>query len=286
MAKPIYRYFEFDRAKIKDEDRTVEVCFSSEHAVDRGDFDEILDHSKEGMDLSRVKDKHPFLLNHDPDKLVGVIEHAELSDDKRGRAVIRFGDSDLANQIYKDVKNGIRPHISVGYERLRTISSEKTEGGRSKIRFAWRPFEISSVPVPADETVGVGRNAETPPDAESIRKSLVELEKTSTELRQKIQELQEALNRILAKAVKSTQRTTGQDLIAAGEAGHVPPAGRDEQGVLEGEEQVDVNGKEDEDAITAEGQNGGTVVDPDPRCRIVLPTPPISQPELRCRVDA
>lgn len=157
-AKPLYRFFEFDRTQVNSEDRTVPVAFSSEHPVDRGEYDEILDHTPEGVDLVRLKDSHPLLLNHDPDKQIGVIEKAELSTDKRGRALIRFGRSDLANEIFQDVKDGIRKHLSVGYERIKAMATETKEGGRRCIRFAWRPFELSIVPVPADPTVGVGRS--------------------------------------------------------------------------------------------------------------------------------
>ena len=30
--------------------------------------------------------------------------------------------------------------------------------GKQVVRFSWRAFEVSSVPIPADETVGVGRS--------------------------------------------------------------------------------------------------------------------------------
>jgi HK97 family phage major capsid protein len=72
--------------------------------------------------------------------------------------LIRFGRSELAQEIFQDVKDKIRKHMSVGYERLKTISAETKEGGRRCIRFAWRPFELSVVPVPADPGVGIGRS--------------------------------------------------------------------------------------------------------------------------------
>lgn len=159
-AVNFFRHFTFDRAQLNESERTVPVCFSSENPVDRGDYDEVLDHSKDGMDLVRLNDSHPVLLNHDPDKQIGVVERAELNDgDKKGRALIRFGRSDLAQEIFNDVKDGIRKHMSVGYERLRTMATETAESGRRCIRFAWRPFELSIVPVPADPTVGVGRSS-------------------------------------------------------------------------------------------------------------------------------
>lgn len=157
----LFRHFTFDRAQLNSEERTVPVCFSSESAVDRGEFDEVLDHSTEGLDLTRLNDAHPLLLNHNPDDQIGVVERAELSPDKKGRALIRFGNSAKASEIFQDVKDGIRKHMSVGYERLRAMATETNQSGRKAIRFAWKPFELSIVPVPADPTVGVGRGKES-----------------------------------------------------------------------------------------------------------------------------
>lgn len=158
-TRSFWRHFTFDRAQLNETDRTVPVCFSSEQPVDRGDYDEILDHSADGMDLSRLNDSHPLLLNHDPDQQIGVVERAELSaGDKKGRGVVRFGRSQLAQEIFDDVKDGIRKHLSVGYERLRTMATTAAENGRRSIRFAWRPFEVSVVPVPADRNAGIGRS--------------------------------------------------------------------------------------------------------------------------------
>ena len=156
----LFRFFTFDRSQANSEKRTVPVAFSSEHPVDRGDYEEILDHVRGNVDLTRLNDSHPLLLNHDPEKQIGVVESAEVDEgEKKCRALIRFGKSDLANEIFQDVQDGIRKHMSVGYERLKEIAREKTQDGKTVARFAWRPFELSIVPVPADPTVGVGRSA-------------------------------------------------------------------------------------------------------------------------------
>lgn len=167
MAK-LYRYLQFDRTQLNEGDRSIPIAFSSEQPVDRGDYDEVLDHTAEGMDLTRLKDSHPVLVNHNPYDQVGVIDSAEISSDKKGRAVIRFGNSARATEIFNDVREGIRKHISVGYERIKTLSTSKSEAGRSSKRFSWRPFEVSIVPVPADTTVGVGRSEDDPPDPAKV----------------------------------------------------------------------------------------------------------------------
>ncbi len=159
-GKRLFRYFQFDRAKIDKEKRTVEVAFSSEEPVERWGYTEILDHSQGSVDLSRMKNSGAFLLDHDPRNQIGVVESATVGDDKKGRAIVRFSKSAAAEAVFQDVMDGIRPHISVGYERTAAISKTPKDGAKDHdiIRFAFMPYEISSVAIPADTTVGVGRS--------------------------------------------------------------------------------------------------------------------------------
>lgn len=56
---------------------------------------------------------------------------------------------------------GIRTGISVGYQvRSMTPSTRDAEEGEEFVVDLWTPLEVSSVPVPADATVGVGRSSD------------------------------------------------------------------------------------------------------------------------------
>lgn len=139
--------------------RTVVMALSSEKPVRRDGYIEVLDHSPSSIDLSRLKNAHPLLLAHNHNEQIGVIEDAWL-EGKRCRCRARFGDGELATEIWKDVESGIRQHVSVGYDVTRQLSSERDpDTGDPVIRFAWLPYEVSIVPIPADDTVGIGRNA-------------------------------------------------------------------------------------------------------------------------------
>jgi HK97 family phage major capsid protein/HK97 family phage prohead protease len=160
-----YRFFEIDPSQFKDraaeaDSRTVELSFSSEtEEVERWGDIEILDHKKNSVRLSRLKNAAPLLLNHSSDKQIGVVESASLKE-KRGVAMVRFGNSPLANEIYQDVKDGIRRNVSVGY-RIHAMQREKREGEKETWRVTdWEPLEISIVAVPADSSVGVGRSVD------------------------------------------------------------------------------------------------------------------------------
>jgi len=97
--------------------RTVEVAFSSETPVDRWFGTEILDHSPGAMNESRLSDGAAVLWNHNTDVQIGVVESASIDGDRVGRAVLRFGTSVRAEEIWQDVQSGVIRHISVGYFR-------------------------------------------------------------------------------------------------------------------------------------------------------------------------
>jgi len=102
----LYRVFGFNKKEISEDKRTVNLAFSSEEPYDRSFGTEILSHNPEDVDFSFIASgKAPLLLNHDLEKQIGVIEEAKISDaDKVGRAVVRFGKSKLADEVFRDVQ--------------------------------------------------------------------------------------------------------------------------------------------------------------------------------------
>ncbi|MFA0194471.1 phage major capsid protein [Vibrio artabrorum] len=154
-GQPIYRNYTVE--SVNEDDRTVELSFSSEHAVPRWFGFEVLDHGSGSVRMERFENGASALVNHDWDDLVGVIDEARI-ENKTGRAKVRFGTSDRAEEIWQDVKSGIRKHISIGY-MVHAMVLEKDEDDVRTYRVTdWEPFELSFVTVPADPTVGVGRS--------------------------------------------------------------------------------------------------------------------------------
>src|SRR5438128_2693626 len=96
IAEPQRRAFVLERAGIDKEKRTLSLSFSSEEPVLRDFGPEVLDHSPEAVNLSRLATgRAPLLLNHDADKIIGVVTQAMVSS-RRGKAVVRFGRTALA----------------------------------------------------------------------------------------------------------------------------------------------------------------------------------------------
>ena len=144
-----------------DEDaRTVALAFSSEEPVDRWFGREVLDHNPESVRLGRMADGGPVLVDHDPRDHVGVVESVSVDPDKVGRALVRFGRSERANEIFNDVIDGIRKNISVGYRIHKAVAEERGEDAEIEtVRVTdWEVLEMSFVSVPADASVGVGRS--------------------------------------------------------------------------------------------------------------------------------
>lgn len=154
----LFRIGEFNRDNVDDENRTVELSFSSEEPYDRFFGTEILDHDKKSVDLKRLNKGGPLLVDHDRTIQVGVIEKAFIGSDRKGRALVRFGKSDRAEQEFNDVKDGIRQNVSVGYVIVKMRQEESDPDKPIYRATRWEPLEISTVSVPADISVGVGRS--------------------------------------------------------------------------------------------------------------------------------
>ncbi len=168
-GRPAQRALAVDMSTMDAEARTVEVAVSSEHAARQWFGMEVLDHSPEAVDLSRLLSGAPLLLEHRRSEQIGVVEKAWLDGDRKIRALVRFSRSELAEPVWQDVLDGIRRNISCSY-LIHDMVLERSEGGVDHYRITrWEPFEVSSVSVPADPTVGVGRSNDATTNTITIR---------------------------------------------------------------------------------------------------------------------
>ena len=179
------------------DERSMEFPFSSEYPVSRYFGNEILSHGMQSANLSRLNDGAPLLYNHDPDRMIGVVERAWIDGEKkRGYAKVRFSRNQFAQEVLQDVRDGILRGVSFGY------SIDKMEEREdSFVATNWSPYEVSLAVIPADPTVGIGRSLEgadsepaastaspantmtepvmdNTPDLEVIRSEAVEAERT------------------------------------------------------------------------------------------------------------
>ena len=154
-------------------DETLTFSFSSEAPVDRWFGREILVHDPDAMDLGRLNDGAPWLWNHDRDTVLGVVEKAWLGEDRRLYSTVKWSPNTLekGSEEYKrrqDIEAGIVRNVSFAYEILKV---EERKGDPALYVTEWNVLEVSSVSVPADQTVGLGRAMDDPwvePEAKAV----------------------------------------------------------------------------------------------------------------------
>ena len=151
---------------VEGKERTFRLSFSSEEPYNRWFGPEILDHSEDAVDLTRLNTIGVLLYNHDRDAVIGRIDKAWI-ENGRGEAEVTFDSDEESEKIFKKVQSGTLKGVSVGYlvDSWEEVMPNKTSAdgkytGPCSIARKWAPYEISIVSVPADPSVGVGRAAE------------------------------------------------------------------------------------------------------------------------------
>lgn len=151
----------------EEETAPLRIAISSEAPVERYDwrtgeyYDEVLDHSPSGPDLSYVRDGLPFLLDHDIENQIGLGTTPTVDADGVLRTEVIRGNHPDAAWVFADMAAGIRKKVSIGYwPGMRFVQTKDEATGRITRRYSgWMLYEASSVAVPADYAVGVGRSA-------------------------------------------------------------------------------------------------------------------------------
>ncbi len=147
----------------------IPVAMSSEAPVLRYDwwddeyYYEVLDHSASSVDLSYARDGMPFVASHrswDADQQHGIVQDIAVKN-KQLHGNVLASRAQRSQEIAQDMRDGIRKKVSIGYVVGDEYDqTEKAKDGIPIRRYMdWMPIEMSTVPIPADYTVGVGRAA-------------------------------------------------------------------------------------------------------------------------------
>jgi len=179
----------FRSETINEEARTVEVTFATEEPYlrqsYRGAYYETLSFNPAHVRMGRLQSGAPLIDNHEfansrtADSVIGVVESARIVG-KEGRAVVRFSKRGNADDLFKDVVDGILRNISVGY---RVYAYEITEFEDKPDQYKavdWEPFEVSIVPVPADYKAQVRSGDSADTNNVNFLKSVVQMEEQNT----------------------------------------------------------------------------------------------------------
>lgn len=144
---------------------TYEFSLSSEEPIERMDwwtgarYREVLDHSPGCVRMGRfASGRANFLEEHSP-PAVGVIRRARIDPDRVLRIDVQFSATQRGQDCEMDVRDQVRTSTSVGYDPISAILVERDEVKGDLWRVVdWEPLEGSLVSVPADATVGAGRD--------------------------------------------------------------------------------------------------------------------------------
>lgn len=147
-----------------DDELTFDVCFSAGASVRRFDFDnwreynEILSLEEGEVILDTLNSGNAPCLNAHSrgsvSDVIGKVVRAWLTDGK-AYATIKMSRREEVVGIIQDIKDGILRQISMGYEVHEFSVTKSDEGDYTYTAIRWTPFEISLVPVGADQGAGI-----------------------------------------------------------------------------------------------------------------------------------
>ncbi len=222
----LHRAFAVKRDTIDEAARTAMLAFASETPYERWWGVEVLDCAPTAIRLGRLQSGGPLLCDHNTTDQIGVIENVQIGADRVCRALVRFGKSERASEIFQDVIDGIRQNVSVGYQIHKAVLVESADPNAVQEDAAdvyrvtdWEPFEVSIVSVPADASVGIGRSAgaDSPIAPASIPTLKETTMSTATETTAPVTPAAPAITSADVRAQVAAERAQVREIIAIGE---------------------------------------------------------------------
>jgi HK97 family phage major capsid protein len=173
VPERLFRTAVIEKDSINAEKKILRMSISSDVPYLRYDwwndeeYYELLSHNTGDVDESRLKSGLPILFNHDRDAHLG--RAAEYRNDGHKISVeAKFSESEFAQEKLRDAVSGVLPDTSVGYSIDDDGECIGAKDGIPIYKFKWTPYEASLVTVPADTSVGVGRNRDHKPKGEPV----------------------------------------------------------------------------------------------------------------------
>lgn len=148
---------------VDEENRTVELSFSSDAPIYHWFGYLILDHTPSSVRLDRLNQSGALLWAHDRKQQIGAVSGTKIEGGK-GRTIAKFSQGALGSEKFQDVKDGICRTTSFGFY-IYDMEPEPGMDGKQLIIDGeyvyrsrdWEPFEVSLEPIPADTGVGINR---------------------------------------------------------------------------------------------------------------------------------
>jgi len=150
---PQTRQVENIEIRADDDGTMLTFSASSEAPIERWWGTEVLSHEDGAIRMDRISGKAaPMLFNHNWDDPVGMIDGARI-EEKRLVVDAHLFNTARANDVRAMLDGGLK-NVSIGY-RLHVIEENVDEEVLTVKD--WEPYEVSIVTIPADPSVGFGR---------------------------------------------------------------------------------------------------------------------------------
>jgi HK97 family phage prohead protease len=164
--------------QIREDGNKVSFTASSETPVETyfpayGMMPEVLLHD---ADAVTIPENISLLFEHDRRSIIGPVESIEIDRGERvTRAIASFDDTEDGERAKKRVRSRSLRGVSVGYTVEDYLFIDEGESFRNfsgpmLIARKWMIREVSLTPVPADQSVGVGRSVESYQGSPNIRR--------------------------------------------------------------------------------------------------------------------
>ena len=134
----------------ENEERVIPVVFSAGAEYRQWWGREKLVVSNRAVKMERLNKRiAPVLHNHNRDQTIGIVDAARI-EGEQAIADLRFSRNEFAEEVYRDMLDGIRRQISCGYRILKYEIDETNERDPLYTITEWEPFEVSVVAYAAD----------------------------------------------------------------------------------------------------------------------------------------
>lgn len=161
----------------KDDAGKLRISISSDEPYLRYDwwndeeYYEVLDHGPGGMDDSRLRNGAALLYNHNRDIQLGRLDDPRIESGKC-YVMAQLSDAEDVRSYRKRIDEGILRDTSVGYALIGDSEKIGEKDGIPIYKFRWQPYEGSFVTIPADTSVGAGRQRDHKPEGEPLTLSV------------------------------------------------------------------------------------------------------------------
>jgi len=213
-----YRSADFQTRTIGE--KNILLSFSSEQPVTRWFGTEVLLHNPGNVDLTRLQTRGSLLYGHDPGKIENILGKITRTwlEDRKGHAEVVMDQDPAGKAAFVKIQSGSIRGISVGYaiqearqleekETWTDPDSGQTFTGPGMVATRWTPYEISLTPIPADPSVGIGRDLTRSLDGIRIINNATQKEITRMEIDRianrmvnKIRDAEAARNDLMGRA--------------------------------------------------------------------------------------